>query len=111
VIRAISPVAASEIATRYATSKVLPTASIAKAWPEAQKRLLAEGSAADISDLESDASSDGYAFGGERVTKAKKRRLPISPTPAPVPVSPPPQAPATPQRRSSLEGGYGLNIV
>jgi hypothetical protein len=77
-LQAVTPKVASEIASRYASAKILPTEAVAKAWPEAQRRLLSEGSNADISDLSFDAEIDGYAFDAERESKPKKRRIPIA---------------------------------
>ena len=77
VIEAISPEVAAEVSRRYATGKVLPAASVAEVWPEARKRLLQDGSEADLSDLTSDANAAGYEFGGERTSKREKRRKAI----------------------------------
>jgi hypothetical protein len=87
-LRTIAPVVADEIATRYATAKIAPTASVAQLWPEAQKRLLAEGGEADLRELAFDAKADGFAFEGDRVKHAPKRRVPIVASPgaaAPLP--------------------------
>ncbi|WP_448150022.1 LPD38 domain-containing protein [Labrys miyagiensis] len=77
VIMAISPAAGTELATRYATAKIYKSDVVAKAWPEVERNLLADGSLADISSYAIDAKSDGYAFDGDRVTKAGKRRIMI----------------------------------
>jgi hypothetical protein len=65
------------IATRYATAKIAPTETTARLWPEAQKRLLAEGGEADLRELAFDAKADGFAFEGDRVKRAPKRRVEI----------------------------------
>lgn len=88
VLKAHSPVAAAELATRYATNRILPTETVAKLWPEAQRRLLADGTQAEIRDLALDAKADGWAFGGEAVRKPQRRRVPITPG-APPPASAP----------------------
>lgn len=80
-IRALDPRVADEIATRYATKKIAPTDAVARAWPEAQRRLLQDGSQADLSDLALDAKADGYAFGADRVKRPQKRRLVIPSSP------------------------------
>lgn len=77
IIKAISPEVGEEVARRYATGKVLPAASVAEVWPQMRKRLLQDGSEADISDLTSDASAAGYEFGGERTKRRERRRGPI----------------------------------
>ncbi len=92
VIQAMSPEAAGELATRYATMKVLPTETVARLWPQAQRQLLADGSQADIHDLGLEAKGDGYAFGGDAVKRPQKRRVSITPG---VP-SVPPAIPARP---------------
>jgi hypothetical protein len=101
VIRAISPEAADEIAARYAVAKIAPTETVARLWPEAQQRLLAEGSEAELRDLSYDAKADGYAFEADRVKRAPKRRLPIAapppgPSPIVLPAMPPGAVPASP---------------
>lgn len=83
ILKAISPEVGDEVARRYATLKVLPTASIAELWPQMKKRLLQDGSEADVSDLTSDANVVGYEFGGERTKRREKRRGPIKGTPQP----------------------------
>lgn len=92
VLKAQAPDAAAELATRYATNKILPTDTVAKLWPEAQRRLLADGTQAEIHDLALDAKSDGWAFGGEAVRRPQRRRISIdpgAPPPARVPRIPP----------------------
>lgn len=81
-LRALVPTVADEIATRYATAKIMPTATAARMWAEAQKRLLADGGDAELRDLAFDAKADGFAFEGERVRRAPKRRVPIVGLPA-----------------------------
>lgn len=72
-IRSISPAAADEISTRYATAKIYKTDLVAKAYPAIRDALLQQGSEADLSQyVERD-----YEFGGERVKKPQKRRVPI----------------------------------
>ena len=88
VIKAQSPEAGAELATRYATNKILTTEAVAKAWPEAQKRLLADGTDAEIRDLSIDAKAEGWAFDGDAVRKPKPRRAPIIPG-APLPAREP----------------------
>lgn len=84
VVRAQSPEAGAELATRYATNKILTTGAVARAWPEAQRRLLADGTQADIRDLSIDAKAEGWAFDGEAVRRPRPRRAPIIPgTPLP----------------------------
>lgn len=87
VLKAQSPVAAAELATRYATNKILPTDTVAKLWPEAQRRLLADGTQAEIRDLALDAKVDGWAFDGDAVRKPQRRRVSIDPTAPPPPRS------------------------
>ncbi|MBP27842.1 LPD38 domain-containing protein [Methylobacterium sp.] len=92
VLKAQSPVAAAELATRYATNKILPTDTVAKLWPEAQRRLLADGTQAEIRDLALDAKVDGWAFDGDAVRKPQRRRVgidPSAPPPARTPRIPP----------------------
>jgi hypothetical protein len=76
-LRTIAPTVADEVATRYATVKIAPTASVAQLWPEAQKRLLADGGEADLREFAFDAKADGFAFEGDRVKRAPKRRVVI----------------------------------
>ncbi|MGX9983974.1 LPD38 domain-containing protein [Methylobacterium fujisawaense] len=85
VLKAQSPVAAAELATRYATNKILPTDTVAKLWPEAQRRLLADGTQAEIRDLALDAKVDGWAFDGDAVRKPQRRRVGIDPSAPPPP--------------------------
>lgn len=68
---------ADEIATRYATAKIAPMATVERVWPEMSKRLLSDGNKADLRDLVADARSDGFAFRGEKVKKPTKRRVPM----------------------------------
>jgi hypothetical protein len=77
VIMAISPAAGVELATRYATAKIYKTDVVAKAWPQAKQALIHDGSLADVGDLATNAKLDGYAFDGDRATKAGKRRVVI----------------------------------
>jgi conjugative element/phage-associated large polyvalent protein len=86
-LRAVAPAVADEIATRYATAKIAPAATVAQLWPEAQKRLLTDGGEADLRELAFDAKADGFAFEDERVKRAPKRRvvIPASSTVAPAP--------------------------
>lgn len=77
-LRAVAPTVAEEVTTRYATAKIAPAASIARLWPEAQKRLLTDGGEAELRDLAFDAKADGFAFEGDRVRRAPKRRVPIT---------------------------------
>lgn len=83
IVKAISPEVGEEVARRYATGKVLPAASVAEVWPQARKRLLQDGSEADISDLTADANAAGYEFGGERTKRREKRRGSIKGKPQP----------------------------
>jgi hypothetical protein len=78
-IRALSPIVAEEITARYATSKIYATDAVAAAYPELQQSLVRDGSEADVAGLAFDARADGYEFGGERVKKPQKRRVPIAP--------------------------------
>ena len=96
VIRAQSPAAADELATRYATMKVYPTATVAKLWPEMEKRLLADGSQAEVHEFGLDARGDGYAFGGDPVRRPQKRRTVIDFTAPPANVPAPRPAPRNP---------------
>lgn len=73
-IRAASPDAADEIARRYATNRVLPTDTVARAWPDARQQILAKGSEADLADAMVDATLGGYEFGGDRVKRRGKHR-------------------------------------
>jgi hypothetical protein len=77
-IRKIAPNVADEIATRYATQKIFTTKAAAAAYSQLQSMVLRDGSEADISGLVDDAKADGYEFGGERVRRPPKRRVPIS---------------------------------
>lgn len=79
-LRAQSPAVADELARRYATAKVLPTDEVAKAWPQARSRLLAQGSEADLSDLAPDAKAADWEFGGDATTKRKMVRGTLTPT-------------------------------
>jgi hypothetical protein len=87
-LRAIVPQVADEIATRYATAQIAPTDTVARLWPEAQKRLAAESGQADLRELAFGAKADGFAFEGERVRRVPKRRVEI-PAPAPIAQAPP----------------------
>jgi hypothetical protein len=66
---------------------------VAKLWPEAQKRLLADGTQAEIHDLALDAKADGWAFDGDAVRKPQRRRVSVDPS-APPPARTPRIAPA-----------------
>ncbi len=83
-IRAISPVIADEIATRYATAKVYSVEAVRKAWPQLRDRVVRDGSEADVRELAFDAKADGYQFNG---TKAKRPGIPRRPIPG-VPATP-----------------------
>ncbi|WP_375408501.1 LPD38 domain-containing protein [uncultured Methylobacterium sp.] len=102
VLKAKSPEIAGELATRYATAKVLPTEAVARLWLQAQKALVKDGSDADIHDLAIDATMDGYELGGDRVRKPDKRRVSIKPGTRPE--APPPRTPIRP-------GGIGEPTV
>jgi hypothetical protein len=77
VLRALSPQVAEEIATRYANARIVPTKQVAALWPEAQRRLLSDGSEADLKDLAFESRDDGWAFEGERTRRSPRRRVPI----------------------------------
>lgn len=79
-IRKLAPEVADEIAVRYATAKVYPLKAVTAAYPQLQSALLRDGSEADLSQLQADASANGYEFGAERVTRPQRRRVPISGT-------------------------------
>jgi hypothetical protein len=74
VLRAKLPAIADELAARYATERIYKTDEIAKAWPQAQRRLLREGGDADLRDLAVDVRSEGPAFEGQRVRHAQRTR-------------------------------------
>jgi hypothetical protein len=74
-IQALSPILAEEIAARYATAKIYDTDAVAAAYPQLQKRLVQDGSEADIASLAFDAAAEPYQFGGEPVKRPQKRRL------------------------------------
>lgn len=84
VIRAHSPAAADEIATRYATGKIYTTKAVADVWPQIERRLLTDAGQATLSDLTADVVAEGYEFGAERVKKPARRRIEIPRTVAPV---------------------------
>lgn len=88
VLKAQAPQAAAELATRYAANKILPTDTVAKLWPEAQRRLLADGTQAEIRDLALDAKVDGWAFDGDAVRKPQRRRVAVDPSAPPPARSP-----------------------
>jgi hypothetical protein len=73
----ISPDAATEIATRYATNRIYATEAVAKAYPLMERALNRDGSEADLMGLALDAKAEGYAFGGDRTRKSQKRRVVI----------------------------------
>jgi hypothetical protein len=75
VLQAKLPQIADELAARYATAKIYKTEEIAKAWPEAQRRLLRDGSAASLRDLAVDVRVEGPAFEGARVHHPQRRRM------------------------------------
>lgn len=71
----ISSAAGTELATRYATAKIYKSDVVAKAWPGVKRSVLQDGSLAQIGDVAADAKLEGYAFDGDRATKAGKRRV------------------------------------
>lgn len=71
-LRAISPALATLLADRYATRKVLPRAVVERAWPEVRRRLVADGTAADLSGVAAEAEAGGWELGGERIKPAGK---------------------------------------
>lgn len=77
VLAAISPETAENVRRNYATAKILPTKTVADAWPEMKKLLIRDGSYADLSDVTVGASTDGYEFGGERGKRKAKRGVQI----------------------------------
>jgi hypothetical protein len=81
-IRSIAPIAANEIATRYATAKIYTTHAVAELYPRLERMLIRDGSEADVGSLAFDAKGAGYEFDGEREKRPQKRRLPIAPVPA-----------------------------
>jgi hypothetical protein len=74
-IARLSPVAADEIANRYATNRIYTTNAVAKAYPQMERALLRDGSQADLLGLALDAKAEGYEFSGERVRKPVMRRV------------------------------------
>jgi len=82
VIKAISPDLAEEVARRYAMAGVYKTELVAKNWPTARKELLRAGSNADISDITSSVDFEGFEFGAEKISRPRKRRLPMEGQPA-----------------------------
>jgi hypothetical protein len=75
VLHAKLPAIAEELAARYATARIYKTEEEAKAWPQAQRRLLREGSAAELRDLALDVRAEGPAFEGARVSRPQRRRV------------------------------------
>jgi hypothetical protein len=76
-IHALSPIVAEEIAARYATAKIYDTDAVAAAYPELQRRLVQDGSDADIAPLAFDAAGEPYQFGGEPTKRPQKRRVAV----------------------------------
>ncbi len=81
-IVALSPEIGTEIASRYATSRIYTTVAVQKAWPQFRDELVRNGSEADIHGLAIDAKGEGYEFGGERAKRPQKRRVTIQPSTA-----------------------------
>ncbi|MFG1212006.1 LPD38 domain-containing protein [Xanthobacter flavus] len=63
-----------DLSKRYAMKKVVPFESVRAVWPEMRRRLLEDGSDAEVKDLVSDAKGEGYELGAERQKKPKKTR-------------------------------------
>jgi hypothetical protein len=84
-IRAISPVIADEIATRYATAKVYSTDAVRKAWPQLRDRLVRNGTEADVKELSYDAKAAGYQFEGTKAPRPGIPRRPIAGQPLTTP--------------------------
>ena len=65
----ISPDLSAEFADRLATAKVADFAAVAEVWPEAQARLVQDGTQARLNDLRAQVRMAGYEGGG------RKRRI------------------------------------
>jgi ADP-ribose pyrophosphatase YjhB (NUDIX family) len=75
----ISPQVADEIATRYATQKVLTTKAVAEAYPQMERALVQDGSEAHVDTLALAliAKAEGWEFEGVRAHKPAKSRMVI----------------------------------
>lgn len=80
-LRDIDPKVAGEVATRYASQKVVPETTVAKLWPEIKRRVL-QGDVAGVKELTVEAKYGGYEFGATRVKKPVKPMIKIAPAPA-----------------------------
>jgi hypothetical protein len=72
VVEAINPAVAAELRSRYATARVHTFAAVQRNWAEVQKRVLSDGSEAELSDLKADVKTDGYELGETRQRRAKQ---------------------------------------
>ncbi len=79
-LRDIDPKAANEIATRYATNKVMQETAVARMWPDVRRRVL-QGDAAGVKGLAAEAKAGGYEFGAARVKKPSKPLIKVRPSP------------------------------
>lgn len=75
-LEAVSPDLAQRLADGFATSKIWTFDAVREAWPELQKRVLAEGSSALVLDLVGQVEAGGNPIGGGlRIRRKEKPEL------------------------------------
>jgi len=70
-----------DLSKRYAMKKVVPFEIVRAVWPELRRRLLEDGSNAEVKDLVSEVKGEGYELGAQRQKKPKKVRPAIEGVP------------------------------
>jgi hypothetical protein len=75
-LQSLSPPLAKALADRFATAKVLPLDAVEQLWPEAQQRLLSDGSAMKDWDLVAKAQAAGFEMDGTAIKRKPRAQVP-----------------------------------
>nr|WP_281418592.1 LPD38 domain-containing protein [Ancylobacter oerskovii] len=75
-LEAVAPALRDVLASRYQKAKVWPRELVERMWPVLRKRLLEDGTDADVSDLEGEAKAAGVELDGEKAVKREKPAVP-----------------------------------
>ena len=74
-LQAASPNIHRALADRYASANVAPFALVERKWPDFERRLAEEGSAAPVADLLAAVKAAGTELGGAKIKRAKRPRI------------------------------------
>jgi hypothetical protein len=75
-LQSVSPELARALADRFATAKVVPLDTMEKLWPEAEKRLLRDGSDMQQTDLVARIKAAGFEMHGAAIKRKPRHTVP-----------------------------------